>query len=245
MKQIALVVASTLAVLMIFMLGTQFPNAGTAQSNGTTHTDDGFDRTITVTGVGVILSKPDTLKADIGVVSIQKSLDEALAENNSKMAAVIAALKALGINEKDIQTSQFNVSIERQDYNGPITGYHVTNTVHVTIRDLDQAGQILDEAVKAGANEIFGISFAISETEDLASQARQAAVADAKRKAEELVGAAGGRLGRVLTISTYNEPVYYGNAQFSSALRLEDAAVPLEGGELDLTMNVQVVFAIE
>ncbi len=245
MKQIALVVASTLAVLMVFMLGTQFPGIGTAQSNGpSTNVDESYDRTITVTGEGVVVTKPDALTADIGVVSIQKSLEEALAENSTKMTAVIEALKALGVLEKDIQTSQFNVGIERQDYNGPIIGYRVTNTIHVAIRALDRAGQILDQAVKSGANDIYGVRFTISEQDDLASQARKAAVADAKLKAEELVEAAGSKLGKVLSISIYSAPVFYNDSRLFAAKEAAPS-VPLETGELDMTVSVQVTFAIE
>jgi hypothetical protein len=243
MKKLTLVAAAALGVLMIFVFGTQFPGIVHAQNSDAGSTLNSNPRTISVSGAGAVTSKPDQLNAEIGVISVQNSLDEALAEANSKMAAVIAALKGLGIADKDIQTSNFTISIERANYPGPITGYQVSNTLHVTLRDLSNAGDAIDQAVKAGANDVYSVSFAVSDTTALATQARKAAVADAMSKAQEIAGAAGVQLGRVLTITTdaAQSPSYYD----SKILYSTSESVQLQPGELNFNANVQVIFEIK
>lgn len=244
LKQATISAGITLVVLAAFLLGAQVlgpaaPSALTKRSS-----DNAFQRTISVTGEGTITAKPDSVQAEIGVTSLRNTLKEAIAENNEKMAAVIAALKDLGIADKDIQTVRFNVELERANYNGPITGYRVSNQLHVTIRGLNRAGEILDRAIEAGANDVSGIHFATSNVEELEKQARLAAITDAMSKAREMVEAAGAKLGSVLTITTasYNPPVYERSLFMASA---DVRSVPIEPGESQLRVSVQVVFGIE
>jgi hypothetical protein len=245
MKKLAPVAAIALGILLIFVLGTQFPGIVSAQNTDTGNsTANSNPRTISVSGTGVVTAKPDQLNAEIGVISVQNSLDEAMAEANSKMAAVIDALKGLGIEEKDIQTSNFTISIERATYPGPITGYQVSNTLHVTIRDLSQAGNAIDQAVKAGANDVYSVAFAVSDTTTLATQARQSAVADAMSKAHEIASAAGVQLGQVFTITTYaSQPSNSYDARI--LYDASSSSVPVQPGELNFDADVQVIFEIK
>ena len=240
-KQVTLSTGITLAVLAIFLLGAQVMGPGATSSMKTL--DSSFQRTITVTGDGAFTANPDSVEADIGVTSLRDTLQEAIAENNQKMAAAIAALKELGIAEKDIQTVRFDVELERAIYNGPITGYRVSNQLHITIRDLTRAGEVLDRAIEAGANDVSQIHFAANDVAELEKEARQRAIADAMSKAREMVEVTGAKLGSVLTINTlsYNPPLVARYAVMSADAK----SVPLEPGELQLKVSVQVVFAIE
>jgi len=243
LKQMTITAGVALAVLSIFLLGAQVLGPRSANPLIESSNAD-FQRTVTVTGEADINVKPDSLQAEIGVVSLREKLQEAITENNEKMAAVIAALKELGIAEKDIQTVRFDVQPERTDYNGPIVRYRVSNELHVTIRDLSRAADILDRAIQSGANDLSGIRFAASNLEQLEQQARKEAITDAMSKARQMVEAAGGKLGQVLTISTasYNPPMYDRSVLFGAA---DVKGVPVEPGELQLKVSVQVVYAIE
>jgi len=241
MKQIILVSSMAIALIIAFAAGSMLQPTGIAQTSSTT---DNVQRTISLSGTGIVTTSPDALTATIGVTSLELSLAEALADNNQKMTAIIDLLKSLGIADEDIQTSNFNVSVERENFNGPITGYRVSNAVSVLIRDLDAAGSILDQAVGAGANEIYGIGFTVSERGELESQARAAAVADALSKAQELVDAAGVQLGEVLTINAFG-----GSGTTNEAREFDFAAsessVPLQGGQIQVRIDVEVTLAIE
>src|SRR5690606_39335868 len=119
---------------------------------------------------------------------------EALDANTAAMAELIEALKASGIEARDIQTSGFSVNpnyvyTDARDENGyslppRINGYQVSNTVTVTVRDLDALGSILDKSVTVGANTVNGVSFAVADPAALYDQDRHAHVADARAKAE-------------------------------------------------------------
>ncbi len=235
--------------LMIAVMGLGFLFAqtlGGAYSNVRAADSTENTRSITVSGAGVIGAKPDIARATFGVETLQRTLDAALAENNQRMASVIAKLKELGLAERDIQTVNFNVNVERSFNNGvpgPITGYRVSNNVRVTIRQLDKVGAIIDQAIGAGANTVSGISFGINDVKTMQTQARALAVVDAKTKATELAKAVGIELGRVLTIveTGVSVPQSSERAAFAPAAQ----SVPIEGGELSVTVSVQVIYAIQ
>ena len=155
--------------------------------------------TVSVNGTGSVSVTPDAATISVGVNIVETNLSEAQAKATSQMTAVLDALKAAGIDEKDIQTSNYSVYImQNYDNNGfpaEITGYQVNNQVNATVRELDKLGDILDQVVAAGANSIYGITFMATDVEDAASQARASAVANARAKAEELAAAAGASLG--------------------------------------------------
>src|SRR5262249_28067451 len=151
------------------------------------------------------------------------------------------ALKAAGIDEKDIQTVNYSVNIiQDYDQNGnpaAIKGFQVSNQVNVTVRDLDKLGSILDTVVAQGANAIYGISFYVDDPSAAASQARKLAVDEAKKKADELAAAAGLKVGRVLSISETSSPapspVAFGRAEAADA----SAAVPIQAGTSTISVD--------
>ncbi len=205
-------------------------------------------RTITVNGSGKTILTPDIAYISIGVHTENKDAAEAVAANNTQAEKVLAALSSFKIAAKDIQTTNFSI-YPRQDYDqdGKPTGitFVVDNTVYVTLRDLEQVGAVLDAAVKAGANSISGIQFDVEDKTEALSVARKAAVADAQAQAAELAQAAGVNLGAVQSISTYTSyPVPVDLTRSTVAMDMA-ASVPISPGSMTVTVDVNMVFAIE
>jgi len=208
-------------------------------------------RTVSVMGSGKAILTPDIAYVNIGVHTENKNAAEAVAANTSQAQKVIDAIKGLGIDSKDIQTTNFSIYPQQQyDPNGKPTGeitYIVDNSVYVTVRDLDKVGDLLDAAVQAGANSIGGIQFDVADKTQALSDARQAAVNDARAKAEELASAAGVSLGSVQTIaeSTGGYPVPMYDMRAAAPAAMEGAAVPVSPGQMTITVDVNIVYLIE
>ncbi len=206
-----------------------------------------IQRTITVTGTGMVTLTPDIAYITIGVHSQDPSATVAMTANNTSAQAVIAAIKAAGVADKDIQTTNFSIYPQQQyDTGGKITGiiYMVDNSVYVTVRDLTKLGGLLDASVTAGANTVNSISFDVADKTGALSQARLAAVTDAKKQADELTGATGVSLGTVQSISYYDSSapvtIQYSRADMSAA-----SSVPVQAGSMQITTTVTIVYEIK
>jgi len=199
-----------------------------------------------VIGSATITKAPDMAVSQIGVQTINKELDPAINENNTKAAAIIDALKQLGIADKDIQTTSFNITPQR-DYanNKPndIIGYQVDNMLSVNFRDLTKIGTGLQKAVNAGANNIYGISFTFADPISLQDEARTEAIKDAVKKANSMADAAGIKLGKIISINevSSSSPVIIRDYSKADA----SAAVPIQSGEIGLTVQVQIVYSLD
>ncbi|HEX9027809.1 MAG TPA: SIMPL domain-containing protein [Anaerolineales bacterium] len=206
-------------------------------------------RTLNVSGTGKATLTPDIAYINIGVHTEGKDAAEAVSSNNSQSQKVVDALKKMGIDAKDIRTTNFSI-YPRQDYdpqNKPLgITYMVDNTVYVTVRDLTKVGDLLDTSVKAGANSISGIQFDVADKNAAMSDARKGAVADAKAQAEELAKAAGVTLGNVQSISTNQVGVPVPMAYGLGAGAMKDAAasVPISSGQMTITVDVNIVYEI-
>ena len=216
--------------------------------------DSLLPRTITVVGEGQITIKPDMAQTNIGVEVIAPSVKEASTQAADTMTAVLAALQEQGIAERDIQTAGYNVWVERPYSPEGIPSetflYHMGNNVMVTIRDLDRIGPILDAAIEAGANNIYGVTFNVADPSSLKSQAREKATDDALAKAQALAALNQTDLGQVLSVSEIiggNGGYYPGgsNPFFGGAEALGGGGGPIVPGELNMTVQLQVTFAIE
>ena len=199
---------------------------------------------IHVSGQGSVSAAPDIALAQLGVQTFAPEPEAAMTANSRSMNTVIGALKAQGIADDDIQTANFSVN-PQYDYEKEtreIVGYWVDNRVRVTFRDLSALGNALQSGIDAGANTVYDLRFTIDNRDALLSQARTLAVADARQRAQTLAEAAGVKLGKALNIressSTY--PVYARGA-FDEAV---GSAVPVESGEVDLSVYVDVLFDI-
>jgi uncharacterized protein YggE len=201
---------------------------------------------VTVLGEGSVTVKPDIATVMIGVQVTKPTLPEAQSEATKQMTRVIKAITKAGVKEDDIQTAYYSVNVlQNYDNSGTpteVTGYQVSNQVNVTVRDLDKVGSLLEDVVAAGANSIYGITFGIADSSDAESQARAAAVADAKKRAEELAQAAGLSLGRVLAISEgVAQPVPYAYSQGAGG---KGGGTPVQSGSLQVTVDVQVTYEL-
>jgi uncharacterized protein YggE len=205
-------------------------------------------RTITVTGTGKVTLTPDIAYISIGVHTENASAKDAVSGNNTQAQAVIAAIKSFGVADKDIQTTDFSINPQQQtDSTGKVTGiiYVVDNTVYVTVRNLSKLGDLLDSTVNAGANNINSIQFDVADKTAALSQARLAAVADARKQADELTKATGVTLEAVQTISYYDTTapvtVQYARADIVAA----PASVPVQAGSMQIFTTVTIVYGLK
>jgi len=201
--------------------------------------------TITVSGMGAVNAKPDIAYISMGYTNQDADSKTAQSQNNTQMAAIIAAIKTLNIADKDIQTTMFNI-YPQTDYNNgnKITGYIVTNMVQVTVRNLDQAGAVMDQAVAAGANAGGGIQFAIADPSPYYEQAMGLAIQNAASKAGAIaksINVTIGKPSQILEMSGVYTPVLYGNANTMS-LADSGAGMPVQSGDLTVSANIQVVY---
>jgi len=209
-----------------------------------------FPGAITVVGEGKVTLKPDIAHVTIGVETVSNTVKAASDQNSEMVNAVLEALKAQGVAEEDMQTTGFSIYAERFGPEGPLADsdvrYHVTNNVLVTVRDLDKLSDILDAAIDAGANNIYGIDFAVDDPSASEADVRQAALDDAKAKAGELAEMSGLTVGPIISISEVvggGGGFYAGNfAEQSKAMG--GGGTPVTPGQLDLIMQLQVVYAI-
>ncbi len=205
-------------------------------------------RTITVTGAGKVTLTPDIAYVSIGVQTQDASAKTAVSENNTQAQAVISTIKGFGVADKDIQTTNFSIYPQQQyDNNGKVTGttYMVNNTVYVTVRDLSKLGDLLDSTVSSGANSINSIQFDVADKTDALSQARQAAVSDARKQADELTKATGVTLGTVQTI-TYSDSTAPVETPLRAATAMAaGASVPVQAGSMQIVTNVTIVYELK
>jgi uncharacterized protein YggE len=163
------------------------------------------------------------------------------------MTRVIEELKQSGIEAKDIQTTNFSVEPRYDDRDdgkpAKLIGYHVTNSVFITVRDISKLGEVLDKIVGFGANSIGGISFGVADREAVENEARKLAMADAIAKAKLYAEAAGAELGPVMTISEQGgfQPYYEKRA---AAPMAASAPVPIEAGTESVSMHVRVTWEL-
>lgn len=209
------------------------------------------NRMISISGHGEVMAVPDLATVSLGVMTTATTAQEALAANTKAMSDLLAVLKQQGVAERDTATSNFNVQ-PRYDYGQggtqqpKVVGYDVSNTVTVVAREVESLGDLLDKAVAAGSNQIYGISFSVSKPEALLDTARKNAVADARRKAEIYAAAGGFTLGDIISVSEgggYQPPM---PMVMKSAMSADSAgAVPVAQGEQALSIDVSIVWAIK
>ena len=202
-------------------------------------------RQVAVVGHGEVKARPDTATVQIGVETEAATAKDALAQNNAQAQALQKKLAELGVDAKDMQTSNFSIFPAYGTDGRQVTGYRVSNTVTVTIRQLDQAGALLDQVVQAGANSIYGISFSVDDPQKLLEQARVQAVADAKARAGQLAAAGGASVGDVLVISeNVSSPAVVPLAMLDRAAAEQAPSVPVQPGEQSFSVDVQATFAL-
>lgn len=208
--------------------------------------DDSGDapRTVTVVGSGTVTGVPDTLRASVGVEVQGEDVSSALNAANAAVAAVTEAVENAGVDRADIQTEQVSLNPQYTDPAPGTTrtagGYQATNSLRLTIREVDAASEVLAAAANASQSAtINNVSFAIDDDAELLGQARESAFNDARQRAEQYASLAEDSLGSVISIDEASE----GDAP-SPMRDMEAAAVPLEPGEQNITFTVTVTFAL-
>jgi uncharacterized protein len=204
---------------------------------------------ISVTGEASISVPPDRAVIDAGVTTDAKTAREASDANNTAMGKVIAALKGAGIDEKDVQTSrislqpQYSAPASNRPGQATIVGYGASNRVNIRLKDVTRVASMIDTLVGAGANDIGNINFTVSNASKLLDDAREKAIADARRKAEIYAKAAGVALGAPLSISEEGAPQPVFRAKIAAPMAA--APTPIAQGEETLSVSVGVTWAIK
>jgi uncharacterized protein YggE len=265
-KRILLTVGSLAALAILAALGLQAAgvwsqNAVAQAQSAPAATTSALPRTITVVGTGKVSVKPDIATISVGIQVDSPTVKEATSQASQQMDKILAALKAQGVAEKDIQTNNYSINYETRALLAPSstskapsstsepTGtYHVSNMVQVKVRDLKKVSAIVDEVINAGANSLWGINFTLEDTSRVASEARAKAVADAKSRAEEFAKLAGAKVGPALQISeVIGGGSLVGNYMVDSAAKFGGGGGPgaVSQGELEIQFQVQVIYAME
>jgi uncharacterized protein YggE len=195
---------------------------------------------ITVLGTGSTNVVPDRASFAFGTVSQAATANAALAASSQSVARVIAALKKAGVAQADLQTSDVSLSPRMNDTADAIVGYTASNTVTATIRKIGDAGDIVDAAVRAGANQAYGPNLIASDQDAAYRNALKEAVAQARTKAETLAAASNSTLGKITAIveggGSMPMPMAVGAAK--------DSSVPIEPGTQKIEATVSVTFAL-
>jgi uncharacterized protein YggE len=202
-----------------------------------------------VSATGTVSAAPDRAIVTAGVVSEGKSAREAMINNATLMTTVYEELEAAGIPQKNVNTSQLSLQprYDYRDRQAPrISGYEARNTVTVKSETLDTVGAMLDALVKAGINNINGVSFSISDPKNAQAEAREEAIKEAKAKAEAMASAAGVKLGPLLSMSENNFSANPRPMMMASRMQMEsDSVTPISAGEQSLQVTVNMRYAIE
>lgn len=220
----------TLAALALVVAAVVAPRAGAAVS-----------RTITVQGTGIVTTVPDQADFSFGVSTTAQTAKSALSANAARMNRLIAALKAAGIAPADIQTAEISLSPNTNQDGSKILNFTASDSVTVKTKAIANAGSIVDAAVSAGANLVDGPSLGPSDQLALQRKALQAAVADARARAQAIASAAHVKLGAVQSVTeSSSSPVTFSPAPKASAV----ATTPVEPGSVQTEEDVTVVYAI-
>jgi len=235
------------------VMATSMPLTGTATVTPTVRVPRvvtgtvpaGVVRSITVVGDGMVSVQPDTANTTIGYEVVTDTVKAGTTAVSGTMSSILDALHGLGIADKDIQTSNYNISMDNNPGSNPASGttphiqYRVNSNVSVTIHDLTKVGAVLDTAVNAGANSVYGVMFTIQNQNALDRRAYSLAMDDADARAAYLADLAGVTLGPVISVSEV-----IGQAQFSKAGVGMGGGGGIQPGELQVDRQLEVVYSI-
>ena len=234
-----------ITIILTIILGAC---AGSGVTSASGDPDDQDQRRISVNGTGRVSLIPDIARVTVGVHTEDENAVEAVASNNSLASKIVQALENYDIASEDIQTTNFNI-YPRQIWgtSGQQLGitYVVDNNVRVTLRDLELIGEILNAVIQAGANSINGIQFDVDDREGANHQALEAAIENARARAETITKAAGIEIGEIITLESFIggggvETVFVERA-FAADMAAE---VPISTGQMEVVVSVNIVYAI-
>jgi uncharacterized protein len=234
MKPLRILIAAALVLAAAALAGVGRPQQARGQEA------EGPARSIAASGIGSVTTVPDRAHFSFGVQAQSRTASQALEAADAQLTRVVAALRGAGVAQADIQTEQISLSPQTSEDGGAISGYVAVSSVSVRLRNLDRAGPVVDAAVAAGANQVYGPSLTRSDQNALYRNALKAAYAEARAKAEALADAAGVTLGAMTSTveGGGSVPMPLG------AARAEDAKATIEPGTQELQASVTVTFAV-
>ncbi|MEX1064059.1 MAG: SIMPL domain-containing protein [Candidatus Paceibacterota bacterium] len=208
----------------------------------------GTSNTVSFSGEGKVLARPDIALVHLAIVTEAVTSKKAQDDNSARSEKVVNFLKEQNVEDKDIKTISYNIYPQ---YTYPrfgqpeITGYQVNQTLEVKIRDLDNVSDILDGAVTAGVNQVNSLSFQIDQPEELKKQAREMAIENAKKKADDLKEQLGIKLGRIVNFSesTGGFPIF--ERAFDSSVGIGGGGPTVPTGENEVVVNVNLTYQIK
>lgn len=224
------------------------PAVGAAQAQSD---DEDTIRSISVNGVGRVKAEPDVADVNLGVTKQGEDANAAAGEAATTMDAVIKALLEAGIAEADIQTTTLSLNPIYDWNESPpdIEGWEASNQVRVTVRDIEAVGDVVDAATAAGATNVNGISFRVDDPTAAEAEARSAAVADARAKADQLAADAGVTITGIISITESGgqqpQPIYMDRAEMAFDTAASAAPTPVLPGEVELSISVYIQYEIE
>lgn len=240
----------SLSIISLLVAVSIILSACAQQGSPTSDAPAAESKVITVVGQGEAKGVPDQARVNVGVDVFEPEVTQAVEKNEATIKSIMEALAGLGIAAEDIQTSNYSLYAEQrygdQGAEG-ISGYRVSNQVSVTIRDIERVSEVLEAVISAGANNIYGVEFTVSDPAALESQAREAAMQDARQRAAELAGLEGLQIGDIILISeSFNQvgPLY----RYGMGGGAEAAAVPapsISPGQVSVTSQVQVSYQLK
>lgn len=253
-KSLALTAVVVLGLALAYVLGTTA--GGNGNPAGAVSDDQSpaaeAARTVRMVGKGEATAVPDEMSFGLSITAKRIELSDALADASTSMKKVLAELKQYGVEKGDVQTTGLSMDPEYSYPNsGPpiLTGYRVTEKARVKVADLSMGGKAISAAVTAGGNgvRVDGIRLDVGDPESMIAEARDAAIADAKTKADQYAKATGGRLGTVVTVREVSAPTPVVQPQYElGAVRdVAKGSVPIRAGESNLTVRVEVVWSFE
>ena len=231
------------------LLAASLVGTAVAPAQAQSTSSDETLRTLSVNGSGRVNAVPDVADVSLGVFETAKEAAAASQKAAASMDAVIQTLLGMGIDEKDIQTTSISLGA-RYDWNqepAQIVGWEARNMVNVTVRDIETVGDVVDASVKAGANQVNGISFRVEDPSEAQALARTAAVEDAKAKADQLATDTGVEITGIVSITEGGgqqpQPIYMARQEMAFAADA-GASTPVLPGEVELSINVYIVYEI-
>lgn len=237
------IIGVTSFFLLLFIFTKFFGPIPFSVSSVVTQKSTTFD----ATGTGKVTIKPDIAYVNAGIRVQSQSVKSAQEQINTIINKVSQSVKSLGVDGKDIQTTNYSVNPDYDYTQGSqkIKGYQASTTLAIKVRDIDKINSIIDSATQAGANEISGISFDVDDKQKAENEARQKAVDEAKKKAQDVSKIAGFKLGRIINYSegSYDlQPMPY--RALETTVAAQDLKTQVESGSQDITITVTLSYEI-
>lgn len=234
-------VVAVIILVALFYLGNLFYNFQTLPQN--------YPQEISISGSGKIYAKPDVAILILGVEDKGAKISDIVKNNTDKMNKIIKDVKDSGVDEKDIQTTQYTITPEYNwtEVRGRIfIGYSLTQQITVKVRDFEKIGSILDKATSDGANAVGDLQFTIDEPESVRAEARQKAIEEAKTKAATLANQSGLKIVKLINISegydSYPQPLY---AKGGGVMMESVSAVPdIQAGQMEINSTVILTYRV-